>query len=99
MKWAGMIADPCTGNVSHTKLWANVAYASATGAFWWSAVQGQLTPDIWLIYLGVVGAHTAASKLIGLRYSSPPPQPQPMPMPMPPMPMPPPSQGDMGGIS
>lgn len=76
MKWSGLIEDACTGHVSHTKFWANIAYASATGAFWWSAVQGLLTPDIWLIYLGVVGAHTAASKLIGLRYSAPP-QPQP----------------------
>lgn len=71
MKWSGLIADPCTGNVSHTKLWANVAYASATAAFLNGAVGGTLTADVWLIYLGVVGTHTAASKLIGLRYSGP----------------------------
>ncbi|SCX40426.1 hypothetical protein [Nitrosospira sp. Nsp1] len=71
MKWRGLIMDPCTGHVSHTKLWANVAYLTATGAFCVAAWQGTLTPDVWLIYLGVVGAHTAASKLIGLKYAAP----------------------------
>lgn len=79
MQWSGLIADACTGDVSHTKLWANVAYFSSTVAFCWAAWKGTLTADIWLIYLGVVGAHTAASKLIGLKYAPQPAQSQPEP--------------------
>lgn len=71
MRWQGLITDACTGCVSHTKLWANVAYATSSIAFAWQAWNGSLTAEIWVVYLGVVGAHTAASKLIGLKYSAP----------------------------
>lgn len=71
MRWKGLIADTMTGDVSHTKVWSNVAYCAATFAFCWGAWHATLTPDIWLIYMGVVGAHSATSKLIGMKYGVP----------------------------
>ncbi|MGV2866449.1 hypothetical protein [Achromobacter sp. AGC39] len=42
--------------LSHTKLWSNVAHAVATIVFVKQAWAGTLDYDIWLIYLGIVGA-------------------------------------------
>lgn len=52
------------GKLSHTKVWTNIAYLAATVKF----IRDDVPADIWLIYLGVVGAHGAASKFISLRY-------------------------------
>lgn len=68
MKLSDLFRDPGTGQLSQTKLWANIAYAAATAAFVKQAWAGTLTPDVWLFYLGTVGAHTAVSKLISMRY-------------------------------
>lgn len=68
MNWKSLITDAGTGQVSHTKLWANIAYAAATAAFGWQAYRGTASADIWLIYLGVLGASAATSKLISLKY-------------------------------
>lgn len=68
MKLADLVRDPGTGLLSHTKLWANIAYAAATAAFLKQAWAGTITSDIWLFYLGIVGAHSAISKFISMRY-------------------------------
>lgn len=68
MKITDLIKDAGTSQLSHTKLWANIAYLSATIAFCWMSYKGTATAEIWLIYLGVLGIHGAASKLIGLKY-------------------------------
>jgi hypothetical protein len=70
MKWDGLIVDRGTGQVSGTKLWMHIAYAAATIAFLKQAWMGTLNADIWLFYMGVVGTHTAISKLISLRYGA-----------------------------
>ena len=54
MELKDLIKDTATGGMSHTKLWANIAYASGTSAFLYASFKGQATGDIWLIYLGVV---------------------------------------------
>ena len=65
-----LITDCGTGQLSHTKLWTHVAYFAATIAF----VRVTLfsvdptNPEIWLIYLGVVGAHNVASKILSMKY-------------------------------
>lgn len=56
------------GRLSHTKLWANIAYAVATYAVALAAHRGTLTADMLLVYLGIVGASAAASKFIALRF-------------------------------
>ncbi|MDP2786627.1 MAG: hypothetical protein Q8O79_00910 [Pseudomonadota bacterium] len=68
MKLADLIRDAGTGQLSHTKAWANAAYAVGTAAFVWQVYKGSATADIWLIYLGVVGASATASKFLSLRY-------------------------------
>ena len=65
-----MITDVGTGQTSHTKVWANIAYATATGAFIYVVYVGTDTDMIWLIYLGVVGASATASKFLSMRYGS-----------------------------
>ncbi len=68
MKLADLITDPGTGMVSHTKLWANIAYAAATGAFLYMSYAGTASADIWLIYLASIGTSATLSKLLSLRY-------------------------------
>jgi hypothetical protein len=63
-----LIVDPGTGQLSHTKVWSNIAYLTTTAAFGLQAWTGTLDAEIWLIYLGVVGAHGSISKWISLKY-------------------------------
>jgi hypothetical protein len=73
MKLADLITDCGTGQCSHTKLWANVAYCAATLAFLRHALFTAEPPsaEIWLIYLGVVGVHNGYSKLLSMKYGRP----------------------------
>jgi hypothetical protein len=68
MKLADLITDSGTGMVSHTKVWANIAYASATVAFGYMVYKNTASADIWLIYLGGIGASATLSKLLSLKY-------------------------------
>lgn len=56
------------GKVSHTKFWSNIAYATGTAAIVITTFKGNLTPDLFLIYLSVVGGAAIASKFVSLRY-------------------------------
>lgn len=70
MKWRDFITDAADGSkVSHTKVWSNIAYAAATVVFVVQALNQTLQAEVWLIYLGVVGAHSAASKVVSLKYA------------------------------
>ncbi|KUM03515.1 hypothetical protein KIF53_13350 [Chromobacterium subtsugae] len=64
MTLADLATNPTTGRLSHSKLWANVACAVATGMFVYQGVAGTLTAEVWLIYLGVVGGYSAARSWI-----------------------------------
>lgn len=70
MKCSDLITDAGTGQMSHTKLWANVAYAAAT--VWLSSIafNTELSADLLLIYLGIVGASAGGSKFLSLRYGT-----------------------------
>lgn len=70
MKPIDLITDCATGQISHTKLWTNIAYLSATLAFLRLTLVSSdpPNPEIWLIYLGVVGAHNVASKVLSMKY-------------------------------
>lgn len=64
-----LITDPGTGMLSHTKLWAHVAYLVVTLAFvkvTFTTPEPDLT--VWLLYLCVVGGHSSLSKLISMKY-------------------------------
>ena len=68
MRLANLITDAGTGMVSHTKVWSNIAYAAATGAFVYMSYAGTASADIWLIYLASIGASATVSKLLSLKY-------------------------------
>ena len=70
MNWSDLILTP-KGNISHTKLWANVAYAVATTVILYQTFHGVVTWELLLAYLGTVGASAAAHKLFALKYSLP----------------------------
>lgn len=67
MRLSDLFTNPASGRLSHSKLWANVACASATGMFIYQGVAGQLTTDTWLVYLGVVGGYSAARSWIAAK--------------------------------
>jgi hypothetical protein len=71
MKLSDLIQDAGTGQLSHTKVWANVAYATATLAFGYSVYANTASGEIWLIYLGGIGASASVSKLLSLKYGVP----------------------------
>lgn len=72
MKLSDLITDSQDATrLSHSKLWSNIAYATATVVFVLQAWKGTLATDVWWVYLGVLGTHSAASKLIGLKYGKP----------------------------
>lgn len=65
-----LITDPGTNQLSHTKIWTNIAYLVATIAFvkiTFSSDEPDLT--LWLLYLCVIGGHSSLSKLISLKYN------------------------------
>lgn len=68
MNWMDLITDAGTNQVSHTKLWNNIANATATGSFIYEVYKNQDSEWLWLIYLGVVGGSALVSKLLSLRY-------------------------------
>lgn len=65
MKISDLFTD-VDGSLSHTKIWSNIAYACGTYKF---AITPDIAPDVWLIYLGVVGSAQVASKFLSLRYN------------------------------
>ena len=55
------------GNVSHSKLWSNIAYFAGTVKF---VMLPNPEADIWMVYLGVVGGAAIASKFITMKYGT-----------------------------
>jgi len=51
---AGLIANPVTNQISHTKLWANVAGATMTYKF---ATVAEAPEWLWLAYGGMIGGY------------------------------------------
>lgn len=72
MKALDLITDCATNQLSHTKLWTNIAYLAATLAFLRITLfsENPSESEIWLIYLGVVGAHNVASKVLSMKYGA-----------------------------
>lgn len=71
MRLLDLVTDANGKTLSHTKLWANVAFACASFAFTRMALgyPSTISAEIWWAFLGCVGASGAASKLMSLRYS------------------------------
>ena len=52
--FSGLISNPATGQISHTKLWANIAACAMTYKF---ALQPDAPEWLWLAYGGMVGGY------------------------------------------
>jgi hypothetical protein len=68
-----LIKDDATGKVSHSKLWANIAYLASTIAFLHinlhsSTDSVESTGFIWFVYLSVVAGNSVANKWLTLKY-------------------------------
>lgn len=64
-KLSDIFIDDTTGNLSHTKIWTHIAYATATVVF----LRQPDTPiEIWLVYLGIVGGQNVLNKWITMKY-------------------------------
>ncbi|SFK74234.1 hypothetical protein SAMN05216302_101428 [Nitrosomonas aestuarii] len=63
------VIDCGTGQLSQTKIWTHIAYAVATIAFVRYEVFESDQPNLlfWVTYLGIVGGHAVASKIVSLR--------------------------------
>lgn len=61
---------------NHTKIWSNIAYATATACFAKAAWAGTASEAVWGIYLAVVGLHVTADQLVRLKFGPPPGGPQ-----------------------
>lgn len=72
MEFADLFRTPGTNRLSHTRLWANIGYATATGCVIWQTAIKQLTAELLLIYLVAVGTSAGLSKFLSLRYGVPP---------------------------
>lgn len=64
-----LVTDPKTGQLSHSKVWTNIAYATVTALFINQSLSDN-PPDIWLwiAYMGTVGGVGAFSKLMSMKY-------------------------------
>lgn len=66
-----LFADPATGRLSHTRLWSNVGSAVATVLFVKIGWTGELSAEVWAIYLAGVCGSAAISKALSLKYQAP----------------------------
>ena len=57
MRILDIFKNPATGNVSHSKLWANIACAAGTVKF---VMLPDPSAEIWAVYLGIVGGYAVA---------------------------------------
>ena len=58
-----LFCNPETGNLSHSKLWANIACAAATYKF----IVDPVPYEVWFAYLGLVGGYAAARRWIAAK--------------------------------
>lgn len=64
MRILDIFKNPTTGNVSHSKLWANVACAAGTFKF---VMLPDPSAEIWAVYLGIVGGYAVARSLVSVK--------------------------------
>lgn len=62
----GLVNNVETGQLSHSKLWANIAAGAATYKF---IILPECDAEIWIAYLGIVGGYAVAMKWIAAKHS------------------------------
>lgn len=68
-----LITDHGTGRLSHSKLWANVGLGASVIVFTRMGWNGQISSEIFGLFLAGVCANAGVSKLLSLRYAQRPP--------------------------
>ena len=68
MKLSDLVADPATGQLSHSKLWTNIVNAVITFIVIDLHRQDKAGLDWILLYAAFVGSVGVASKLVSLRW-------------------------------
>ena len=61
-EFGAKLTTDASGQFSHTKLWSNIGYLTATFIMLKLTYNSKLTEDYFAIYLGVMAGHTVASK-------------------------------------
>ena len=64
MRIFDIVKNPAPGNVSHSKLWANVACAAGTYKF---LILPDPSVEVWAVYLGIVGGYAVARSLVSVK--------------------------------
>lgn len=64
MRIFDIFKNPATGNLSHSKLWANVACAAGTFKF---VMLPDPSAEIWAVYLGIVGGYAVARSFVSVK--------------------------------
>lgn len=70
MRLEDILADPGTGQLSHTKVWNNIANAVATYVVVDLHREGKLSIEWMLLYLAVVGGVAVLSKWTSMRFGT-----------------------------
>lgn len=70
MRLGDILVDPGTGQLSHTKLWNNIANAVATYVVIDLHRESKLSIEWMLLYLAVVGGVSVLSKWTSLRFGA-----------------------------
>lgn len=70
LQFRDLVADPATGRLSHTRVWANVGLALACVVFVRQGWTGQMSWEFYAVFLAGVCGNAAISKLLSLRYAA-----------------------------
>lgn len=58
------------GQISHTKLWSNIAYLCATFVFMYHEIKATSPSiELFIAYVALIGGNTLASKYLDAKYS------------------------------
>lgn len=69
MRLIDLITDAATGQLSHSKIFNNVAAATVTAVVIWQSIIGTVSDELLLGYLTIMGVGAVASKATGLKLS------------------------------
>lgn len=58
-----LFTDP-TGKLSHAKIWTNIAYGTMTMVIWKQGTEGNLSEEMALIYLTIIGGAELGKKAL-----------------------------------
>lgn len=64
MRIFDIFKNPSTGNLSHSKIWANIACLAGTYKF---VTITNPSAEVWAVYLGIVGGYAIARSWVSIK--------------------------------